>query len=440
MYKKLKQFKQDLRVIEKYYRYLVKLTKDHQVIGAFNEWILDNYASILEHENMVLEYYGDEKLMLSSKESGDIIWKCLSNYLEGSHFKMSKRNLIRCFLQYQKNNKIFFTYRELLLIRPILSMIAIHQTRILCDFERHTLEEKKRAEKDIAYLEKKLQKNKDANIHQYITIQEDIIEYPIYLEYLNENLHRLNHEASTLFYELNENLEKNNTNLKKVLNGVYQDRINNNLIISNLFHILKLNENLKLETLYEEISETEKELNTDKIYKAMDSDTKASYRAQLVKLAKKQKVAELTYARRLVAKGEKEKKHIGFYLFKEPNIKVREVAYVTTIAVLTTVISYFLGKLLTPYWFLGLFILWIPTSELVIQIINQFLIRMFRPKALPKMDYSKGLKEETPVMVVIPTILKDTKKIDEMYRNLESCYLANKTKHLSLNSCSAFMC
>ena len=125
MYKKLKQFKQDLRVIEKYYRYLVKLTKDHQVIGAFNEWILDNYASILEHENMVLEYYGDEKLMLSSKESGDIIWKCLSNYLEGSHFKMSKRNLIRCFLQYQKNNKIFFTYRELLLIRPILSMIAM---------------------------------------------------------------------------------------------------------------------------------------------------------------------------------------------------------------------------------------------------------------------------------------------------------------------------
>ena len=430
MYKKLKQFKQDLRVIEKYYRYLVKLTKDHQVIGAFNEWILDNYASILEHENMVLEYYGDEKLMLSSKESGDVIWKCLSTYLEGSHFKMSKRNLIRCFLQYQKNNKIFFTYRELLLIRPILSMIVIHQTRLLCDFERHTLEEKKRAEKDIAYLEKKLQKNTNANIHQYITIREDIIDYPIYLEYLNENLHRLNHEASTLFYELNENLEKNNTNLKKVLNGVYQDRISNNLIISNLFHILKLNENLKLETLYEEISETEKELNTDKIYKAMDSDTKASYRNQLIKLAKKKKISELTYARRLVAKGEKEKKHIGFYLFKEPNIKVREVAYVTTIVVLTTVISYFLGRLLTPYWFLGLFILWIPTSELVIQVINQFLIRMFRPKALPKMDYSKGLKEETPVMVVIPTILKDTKKIDEMYRNLESCYLANKTKHL----------
>lgn len=430
MYRKLKQFKKDLRIMEKYYRYLVKLTSSHQTIGAFNEWILDNYASILEHENMVLEYYGDEKLMLSSKSSSDIIWNCLSTYLEGSHYKMSKKNLIRCFTQYQKNNNISFTYRELLLIRPILSMIVVHKMRLLCDIEKHNLEEKRRAEKDIKYVEKKLQKNKNASIHQYISIQEDIIEYPVCLEYLNENLHRLNREASTLFYELNENLEKNNTNLKKVLNSVYQNQINNHLIISNLFHILKLNENLKLETLYEEISDTEKGLNTDKIYKAMSSDTKDSYRSQIIKNAKKKKVNELIYARRLIAKGEKEKKHIGFFLFKEPNIHRREVIYIVSIVMLTTILSYFLSTFLTPYWLLGILILWIPTSEVIIQILNHFLTRLCRPKALPKMDYSKGLKEDTAVMVVIPTILKDTKKIDEMYRNLETCYLANKTKHL----------
>ena len=93
-------------------------------------------------------------------------------------------------------------------------------------------------------------------------------------------------------------------------------------------------------------------------------------------------------------------------------------------------ICYFLSPFLVDSKLLGILILWIPTSEVVMQIINRILTNVFRPKALPKIDLSKGLTENVATIVVIPTIIKDTKKIDEMFMNLESYYLANKTKHL----------
>ena len=430
MYKRYREFKKDLRIISKYYNFLVKKTKNHQPIGALNEWILDNYATLLEHQNMIEEIYADEKLIRNTKETSELLWNVLTNYLENNNYKMTKRSMFRHLKYYQKNNKISFTYQGLQRIRPILSMVIIHKVKELCVAEKSAMLERKRAESDIVFLGKKLLKHPEDDIHKYITIKEDIINYPIYIEYLNENLYRLNRGASQVFYELNENLERNNTNLKRVLNEVYEDRIKKNLVISNLFLILKMNEHLKLESIYEEISETEEELNSDRTYRMMDADSKNMYRERIVKLAKKQKVSELIYVRRLIAQSTREKKHIGFYLLKEPNRKRREFLYFTIILLFTSAISYGLAPYLTEQKLLGFLILWIPSSEIVITILNRILTTELKPKALPKLDFSKGIRESEATMVVIPTILKDKKKIDAMFSNLESGFLANRMDHL----------
>ena len=49
---------------------------------------------------------------------------------------------------------------------------------------------------------------------------------------------------------------------------------------------------------------------------------------------------------------------------------------------------------------------------------------------IPKLDYSKGIPEESKTMVVIPTIVANTTKIKEMFDTLESFYLVNKTDNL----------
>ena len=55
---------------------------------------------------------------------------------------------------------------------------------------------------------------------------------------------------------------------------------------------------------------------------------------------------------------------------------------------------------------------------------------MYPCKPLPKMDYSKGIPKEQATMVVIPTIVKNKAKIDEIFEKLETYYLANKTDNL----------
>jgi cyclic beta-1,2-glucan synthetase len=74
--------------------------------------------------------------------------------------------------------------------------------------------------------------------------------------------------------------------------------------------------------------------------------------------------------------------------------------------------------------------IFIPISQLIIQIINEILNNNVPIRFIPKLDYSKGIPEESKTMVVIPTIVSDTKKIKEMFDTLETFYIINKSDNL----------
>ena len=96
----------------------------------------------------------------------------------------------------------------------------------------------------------------------------------------------------------------------------------------------------------------------------------------------------------------------------------------------TIAISWIIAPYLINSFVVGFILLLIPISEVVIQITNKIFMYFNRPRVLPKLDFSKGIPKEYSTMVVIPTIIKDTKKIDNMYRCLEKYYLSNKTANL----------
>ncbi|MFR3783687.1 MAG: hypothetical protein ACLTXR_08060 [Clostridia bacterium] len=56
-------------------------------------------------------------------------------------------------------------------------------------------------------------------------------------------------------------------------------------------------------------------------------------------------------------------------------------------------------------------ILLIPSSELVIQIIQYILSKTVKPQIIPKIDFSNGIDKENTCMVVIPTIIKSKEKL-----------------------------
>ena len=67
---------------------------------------------------------------------------------------------------------------------------------------------------------------------------------------------------------------------------------------------------------------------------------------------------------------------------------------------------------------------------MVIQLLNKILLKVYPCQPLPKIDFSKGIDKNNATMVVIPTIVKDKAKIDNMFQLLEKYYLANKNKLL----------
>ena len=75
-------------------------------------------------------------------------------------------------------------------------------------------------------------------------------------------------------------------------------------------------------------------------------------------------------------------------------------------------------------------IIYVPTSEGVIQLLNYFLSKIVKPKIIPKLDFSKGLPKDNTTIVVVPTIINSKEKVEEVLKKLEVYYLANKTENI----------
>lgn len=425
----LRSFKKDLKYIKDYYSYLVELTDNHQNIGIINEWIIDNYATLLERNNLVMEFFIDEKLKQQLNKSGDTLVNILLNTLENQNYKVTEKSLIKAVNHYQKEKERTLGYRDIILLKPLFIMVVVNKIKDLCQIEKEKLEKISEVDYQISIIEKKLPKSKTKAIN-LLKLKDDMEIDPIYIERLNYHLTRIGTPLNDVFYKLNEILEANNLTLRKVTNEAQTNYTKANIYISKLFNLLRTVENIEIETLYEEISETEKELEKDKTYKQMDTITKNMYRGKILKKLEEKNVTELTYARRLIALSTKEKKHIGFYLFPPKDKTIKQLIYINTIAVITFIISFFLAFYLTDSYIISFLILVIPTSEFVVQIINQILIELNPPTSLPRLAYKDGIPKESSTIIVVPTIIKDTKKIDTMFMDLEKYYLSNKSDNL----------
>lgn len=160
-----------------------------------------------------------------------------------------------------------------------------------------------------------------------------------YLFEINNQLNKIKNNNNQLFKELNEYLKEKNISLKELINEEYENKINNNILIANIFTNLKSFFDYSQTELYEKVSKTEKKLLTDPIYKKMTDDSKNSYRERLITLAKRNHCDEYTYLEKIMTKNE----HIGFKLFKKKNTFIRTIIYLISLISGTCILSFFLS-------------------------------------------------------------------------------------------------
>lgn len=421
MNKLLKTFLIDFNIVNNYYNYLIEKTKKMEYVGITNEWIIDNFYLLVEHKTDILNDRGD----LNKKLSKFDFYYCLKDIVEKNNYNVPFKYLTTELKEYQKETGKYFSYRDIACIKPTLVFIYASRLAKLCGLELTKMKSKDKIKNVL-----EANKDKEFELKDFIDDTFDCKNEQHYIYELNIQLKELGAKSNTLFKELNEYLKDKQVSLKEIINDEHQSKIDNDLLISNIFNDLRFFFDLSLEELYEKVSKSEKILLNDKIYSKMTVETKDLYRKQVEKLAKKAHCTEVQYLNKLVDNMNGEDYHIGYYLFKNKNKGIWVVLYILTICMVTFFTSFYISKYFIKYRLLGFLILLIPVSQLFIQLFNHFLIKVVPTRPLPKLDYSKGLPEEDATMVVIPTIVSDKKKIKEMFEALETFYLINKSDNL----------
>ena len=422
MNNKITDFLNKFKEVTEYYENLVEKTKEHEYVGITNEWLIDNYYLLVEHK---INIVNDKKNLLKKLKKSDKIFYTVYNIAAKNNYNINFKILTTELNNYQKEHNEYFSYKEIEIIPTLLSMIYMDKIIEICEIEATRLKEKNEVTEII-------KKNKDNRLRIEDFIEEgfDIDIKPNYVFEINNQLKELGTQANSVFKNLNKILEEKKINIKDVLNNEYQKRIETNVLISNIFNDLKEFFEFDQEDLYEKISKCEKCLMQDSTYNKMTIETKTLYRKQILKLAKKEKITENTYIDKLIKQAERQDKHIGELLFKRKSNKLNAIVYISSIIILSVLLTLFLSQYFIDFQVLGFIILLIPVMQLVIQILNQILTSIVKPKPLPKMDFTKGIPKEDATMVVIPTIVATTEKVKEMFDTLETYYLVNKTNNL----------
>ncbi len=418
----IEKFYYDFDQITTYYDYLVEKTKNFEYVGITNEWLIDNYYVLVENRNNIIK---EEKRIKRKLKYAPYINSVLKKIITKNNYNIDSTKLVRELNNYQKENDYYFSYREIELITTLLFFNYVHTLTEVCKEEKHNIEVVEKVE----YIAQRL-KDKDYSLKELLPLNEDYYEDYTLIYELNNAIKKLGHQYTSVFKDLNELLEEHNISLKEAINKAYQSKIDNNILVSNIFNNLKEFLELSIEELYESVSLAEKRMMKDEIYKDMTIETKNEYRKRVMKLAKKAKLSEYEYVSSLISTKESENKHIGFYLFKDHNYLLRFNFYSFFLVFLSILLCLILSEYFIENRIIGFMLLYIPISQLILQLFNAFVVNFHKPTPIFKMDYRDGIPEEDSTMVVIPTIVSDTKKVKEMFDTLETYYIINKSSNL----------
>ena len=358
----LNKFIKDYEIISKYYKFLVEKVKQHDNVGIVNEWLIDNFYLVVEYKNDIVGNKFLSKKLKKSKE----IYKAINEIVIRNNYNVNYKSLVKELDSYQIKNKYYFSYQELSMTKVIL--IGIYNVRLseLCKKNYNQFLMKDSVSKIILSLSNK----EKISIDDFISKQFNPAKDYYYAFEVNNQLKELGTKAKEFFKNFNEKLEEKNVSLKDILNSVYQEQIDDTVLISNLFTNIKDIMLYDVESIYSSVSKCEKLLLNDEVYFKMTSESKNIYRNKIIKLSRKNKITEYEYVSKLYSDNSDNNYHIGFSLFKEKENTLKMILYIFSVIIFSIIFSFLLSMIFIPNRILGFLILIIPTSQLVIQVVN----------------------------------------------------------------------
>ncbi|MGL4875914.1 MAG: GH36-type glycosyl hydrolase domain-containing protein [Clostridium sp.] len=221
-------------------------------------------------------------------------------------------------------------------------------------------------------------------------------------------------------------------------------------------------ESLKWSEFFKRVSMMEILLRQDYsgIYEEMEEESKDYYRHSIEALSRKYNLNGIEIARKALKLSRKKLEegrkghtvHIGYYivdygvheLLKEFNINkkvktnINEKIFILINVLGTLALDLFIlflanlfqgGTIRLLENILGFIIVLLPSSEIVVSLINYFVPKYKRMTHIPKINLKEGIGEENKTVVVVPTIIEKREKIDYLIDKLRIAYIGNKDKN-----------
>ncbi len=459
---------ENFKTIKETYNILNEHLKLGINIHPAGEWLLDNFYIIEEtvkqiQKELPLKKYINFVGIANGEYKGFArIYVLASEIVAYSDNKIEKANLSDYLESYQ--NKKTLSMDEIWNIGIFLQIAIIENITECCNKIYSSQVQKYRAES----ITEKIIEGKDKNQIIYKNNQKKIeknafqdMKYP-FIEYMSYILKRYGKKANAYLNILEEVVEKLGTTVSDVIKKEHFEIAVNKVLIGNSITSIKEIQRINFLEVFEKINGVEEILKKDpaEVYSKMDYKTKDYYRGKIKEISKKTKISEIYIARKMLElaeenlnkEGKNKKSHIGYYLIDkginelyakleyttrreetEQNKTKIYILAVSTLSILISIIlSYFLNLKIQKIEIsiLSFILFLVPSSEVVIKVIQYILNKIVKPKIIPKIDFSNGIDKENSTIVVIPTIIKNKEKVQEMMKNLETYYLANKSENL----------
>ncbi|MGM9520913.1 MAG: GH36-type glycosyl hydrolase domain-containing protein [Oscillospiraceae bacterium] len=203
------------------------------------------------------------------------------------------------------------------------------------------------------------------------------------------------------------------------------------MLLKNIFTSLRLLAGADMSDIIEAVNRVEQTLREDPagVYPLMDEETRHSYRVELAKLAKKEKISEFEAARTVLRLSEGDEAcHVGRFIFTQPLGKPKRersggwyIAVNTIASVFMTVLTgVLLRSIAAPL------LLLVPISEIVKNVTDFVVLHVVHPRRLPRMSFEGGIPKSGRTICVISSLLTDSSSGPKLARLLEEYRLSNR--------------
>ena len=466
------RLKENFEFITEVYNLLNEHIKLKLPIHPAGEWILDNFYIIDETvktvtKELTLKKYTNFLGIANGPYAGFArIYVLASEIVAYTDGKINGKNLEVLLKAYE--DKKTLSMDEIWNINTFLRMALIENIREACEKIYSAQLQKYKVENIIERLVEN--KSKDElqfkNIGEYKTkvIEQGEMKYP-FIEYMSYRLKQYGKKAYPFLNILEEQVNKMGTEISEVIKKEHFDIAVRKVSVGNCIISIKNINRINMIEIFEKINGVEEILKKDpvNVYSKMDYKTRIYYRNKLKEISKKTKISEIYIARKCLELSSIEyeksnmdsndkKAHVGYYLIADGEPKLLEILqnkkvpkqnnmhkaqkYITVLAVVTIVLAGVYGLYINTQinnivlsLILSILLL-IPIETIFTQIAQYILGKTKNTKIIPKLDFRNGIPEQNATFVVIPTIIKNGKRVEELMHKLEVYYIANKSDNI----------